>query len=104
MIGIGTWMCHVDTMLFKGDAKIKIYDNGGQYGFDLDVKDIDIPDIDVKDIVEDGDTLTATATTSMLPGKEIPITLTFDGDTVEGSLKVPFVGKVKLKNGRKIAD
>ena len=104
MIGIGTWMCHVDTMLFKGDAKIKIFDNGGQYGFDLDVKDIDLPDIAVKDIVEDGDTLTATAITSMLPGKEIPITLTFDGDTVDGSLKVPFVGKVKLKNGRKIAD
>ena len=104
MIGIGTWECHVDTMLFKGDARIKIFDNGGQYGFDLDVKDVDIPDLDVKDIVEDGDTLTATATTSMLPGKEIPISLTFDGDTVEGSLKVPFIGKIKLKNGKKIAD
>ena len=104
MIGIGTWLCHVDTKLFRGDAKIKIFDDGGKYGFDLDVNDLDIPDIAVKDIVEEGDTLTAVATTSMLPNKEIPITLTFDGDTVNGSLKVPFVGKVKLKNGKKIAD
>ena len=27
----------------------------------------------------------------------------FDGDTFEGVLKIPFVGKVKLKDGRRLA-
>ncbi len=102
MIGLGTWKFHVDTMLFKGDAIIKIFNNGGEYDFELDVKDVDIPDISVKDINEDGDTLTAVGSTSMLPGKDIPISLTFSGDTVTGFVKVPLIGKIKLKEGTRI--
>lgn len=39
----------------------------------------------------------------MLPGKDIVLNATFDGDTFEGVLKIPFVGKVKLKDGRRLA-
>ena len=47
--------------------------------------------------------VTVTVQTSMLPGKDIVLNATFDGDTFEGVLKIPFVGKVKLKDGRRLA-
>ena len=103
MIGIGTWQCSVDTMFFKGDATIKIFDNNGEYGFEISIPDVDIPEIEVKDIVEEGNTITATAQISLLPGKDISIYVEFEEDTFSGYLKIPFVGKVKLKNGKKVA-
>lgn len=89
-------------MMFRGTATLDIYDNNGEYGFDLDASGIDIPDVKVSKIVENGNTLEAVATTSALPGKEVPLSLEFDGDTVTGFLKVPFIGKVKLKDGKRI--
>lgn len=103
MIGIGKWVCHVDTMFFKGDARIRIFDDNGEYGFELSLPDMDIPEIVIKDVKEDGNTVTATATTDLLPGKDIGVKLTFDGDTFEGVLKVPFIGKIKLKDGKREA-
>ncbi|MCR5484744.1 MAG: hypothetical protein K6F09_04040 [Clostridiales bacterium] len=102
MIGLGKWLCHVNTMLFRGDAYITIFDDGGKYGFSLDVQGADIPGLNIKDVKEDGNTLTASAETSMLPGKEIPISLTFDGDTVSGTAKIPFIGNIKLKDGKRV--
>ncbi len=102
MIGLGKWSCRVDTMMFRGTAILSIYDNNGEYGFDLDASGIDIPEINVSDIVENGNTLEAVATTPLLPGKEVPITLEFDEDTFTGFLKVPLIGKVKLKDGKRI--
>lgn len=103
MIGLGTWKCHVDTMFFKGDAQINIFDNNGEYGFELDIPDMSVPDVQIKSITEDGNTLSAVANVDVLPGKDIEISLTFDGDTVNGMLKVPFLGKIKLKNGVRVA-
>ena len=57
----------------------------------------------VKEVKEDGTDVTVTVQTSMLPGKDIVLNATFDGDTFEGVLKIPFVGKVKLKDGRRLA-
>lgn len=103
MIGLGKWVCHVDTMFFKGDAYIRVFDNNGEYGFELSLPDMDIPEVVIKDVKEDGNTLTATANVDLLPGKDIDVRLTFDGDTFEGLLKVPFIGKIKLKDGRREA-
>ena len=47
MIGLGNWACNVNTMFFSGEAKIKIFDNNGSYGFELDVPGVTVPDIDV---------------------------------------------------------
>lgn len=101
MIGIGTWVCRVDTMFFKGNVKFKITDNSGKYGLDI-IMDGPVPKFEIKSIKEDGNTLRAIGAVEMLPGKEIESELTFNGDTFEGALKVPMLGKIKLKDGKKI--
>ena len=102
MIGIGKWACSVNTMFFSGDVEFDIFDNNGEYGFNIDIPGVKIPDIRVKEVEEDDDSITATVETSLLEGKDITLFVTIDGDTFDGYLKVPFFGKVKLKNGRKI--
>ncbi|MBQ2775728.1 MAG: hypothetical protein IJF40_07580 [Clostridia bacterium] len=104
MIGLGTWQCSVDTMFFSGTAEVRVFDNNGEYGFELKVPNVDIPKIDVKEVIEEGNTINAVATAALLPGKEINLSLEFDGDTFTGFVKVPFIGKVKIKDGKKIAD
>ena len=113
MIGIGNWGCHVDTMFFKGDVKFTITDNGGEYGFELHM-DGPIPEFQIKEIKEENDAyysqvmssvdLTAIANVEMLPGKDIDVALTFAGDTFNGVIKVPFLGKIKLNNGYRLAE
>lgn len=104
MIGLGKWACNVNTMFFSGEVKIKVFDDGGKYGFELDIPNVTIPDITVKDVKEDGDTVMAVAQTSLLPGKDVELTITFDGDNFDGFLKVPFLGKIKLKDGHRISE
>ena len=102
MIGLGKWACSVNTMFFSGDVEFEIFDNNGEYGFNIDIPGIKVPDIKVKEVDEDDDTITATVETSLLEGKDITLLVTIDDDTFDGYLKIPFFGKVKLKNGRKI--
>ena len=103
MIGLGKWVCNVSSMLFSGEVKMEIFDDNGSYGFKLDIPNVKIPDVTVKEVKEDGTDVTVTVQTSMLPGKDIVLNATFDGDTFEGVLKIPFVDKVKLKDGRRLA-
>lgn len=102
MIGLGKWVCHVDTMFFRGDATFNIFDDNGKYGFELSLPDMQVPEIEILNTVEDGNTLIATARTDLLPGKDIEVNMTFEGDTCNGLLKVPFIGKIKLKDGKRI--
>lgn len=102
MIGLGKWSVRVDTMFFRGEAFITIFDDNGKYGWELDVPGETLPDIEVKDVKEDGNTLTAVATTDLLPGKNIDLTAIFEGDTLIGMIKIPFIGKIKLKDGKRV--
>ncbi len=102
MIGLGKWACTVNTMFFSGEVKLNVFDNNGEYGFELDIPGVDIPDIEIKKVEEDEDTINAVVATSLLPGKDIEMSVTFDDDEFDGFLKIPFLGKVKLKDGRKI--
>ncbi len=62
MIGLGKWVCNVDSMFYRGEVFFTISDNNGQYAFDL----------------------------------------TFEtDDTFTGLVKIPFIGKIKLKDGRR---
>ncbi len=104
MIGIGKWSCHVDTMMFRGDVILTIADNDGAYAFSAEVPGVKLPEYSVTDIQEqeDGCTLTAVVKTPVLSGKDLPISITFDGDTCTGFAKVPLLGKMKFKNGTRI--
>lgn len=103
MIGLGTWEAAINTMIFRGTGRVTISDVNGEYDFKFELVGENLPDITVKDIEEDGDTLTAVGECEAFPGKEIPVSVTFDEDTFVGIFKLPFVGKIKL-NGHKIAD
>ena len=104
MIGLGKWACNVNTMFFSGEVKFTIFDNNGTYGFDLDIPGIQVPDVTVKEVKEDDDTIEAVVQTSLLPGKDIELVVTVDGDEFDGFLKIPFIGKVKFKDGHRIAE
>ncbi|MBQ8015204.1 MAG: hypothetical protein IJ264_03345 [Clostridia bacterium] len=103
MIGLGTWACNVNTMFFSGEAKIRVFDDNGNYGFELEVPGVTVPDITIKKIEEDDDTIYAVIQTSLLPDKDIELTVTFDGDEFDGFVKIPFLGKVKFKDGHRVA-
>lgn len=104
MIGIGTWKCHVDTMMFAGDIKFRVADNGGQYEPSV-LMDGPVPAYTIKSITEEnGDTLHIVANVEMLKNRDIEITVTFNGDTCTGFVKVPFLGKIKLENGVRIEE
>lgn len=103
MIGLGTWLCSVSTLFFSGDVELKIYDKNGEYGFKIFIPDFESPDISVKDVEEDEDTLIATVETSVLEGKDITLKFTFAEDTFDGFIKIPMLGKVKLKKCKRIS-
>ncbi len=104
MLGIGKWQAEVKNMFFSGKAILEIKDDGGKYGMNLELpdSDLEIPEINIISAEEDGSTLLAKAEVSLLPGKEIDVNITFDGDVCNGFLKVPFVGKIKISNAAKI--
>ncbi len=104
MIGLGKWACSVSTMFYTGEVKITVSDNNGSYGFEIGIPGVKIPDVTVRDVKIDGNTITAVAQTSILPGRDIELSINFNGDSFEGFAKVPVLGKVKLKNGRRIEE
>jgi len=102
MVGLGKWKFFVDTMFYRGDAVLTVGDKNGKYDISIDLPGIDVPDFTISDMQADGNTVTGNVQTSLLKGKDIPFSCTFDGDTANGFLKVPFMGKVALKEGKKI--
>ena len=106
MIGLGTWVTSVNMMIFKGDITVVIADKDGQYDIDFQLPD-KLKDVKIRtyDIVEEGNTLRGKGEITMLPGKELEAEVTFNGDTFEGMLRIPFMKRnIPLKNGHKIAD
>ena len=103
MVGIGTWSCRVDTMFFSGSGTIKVFDDNGKYGFNLDIPGVKVPDIEIKSVEENGNAVHAVVTSSVMPNKEMEIDVEFSDDTFTGFIKVPILGKVKLKDGKRIA-
>lgn len=100
MIGIGKWEASINTMLFRGTGRVTISDKNGQYDFKLEIVGEKVPAFRVTDVVEEGNTLRAVAESDMFKGKKIPVTATFDGDSVVGTAKLPFIGNIKLSGHR----
>ncbi len=100
MIGIGKWEASINTMLFRGTGRVTISDKNGQYDFKLEIVGENVPAFRVTDVVEDVNTLRAVAESDMFKGKKIPVTATFDGDSVVGTAKLPFIGNIKVSGHR----
>ncbi len=93
----------INNMFYKGDAVFGIICNDGKYGMEIDLEgaEFDMPvEIIEAEVVDT--TFIAKATTSLLPEKNIDITLTFEDDKCNGFLKIPFIGKIKIKDAVKV--
>ena len=101
MIGLGIWEVPVNSMFYKGTAKITVRDDGGKYGFDFEATGMKVPEIDILSIRTEGQTLYAEATSPMLKGKTLNAEITFSGDECTGVVKGPFGVKISI-NGKKI--
>ncbi len=101
MIGLGVWEVPVNSMFFKGTAKITVSDNNGEYDFRLEIPGFDIPEMDISNLEVNGNTVSADATCDMLKGQKLHADVTFAETTCEGVLKGPMGIKIKL-NGTKI--
>lgn len=97
----GKWSCTVDSMLFRGEATVNIFEKDGAYDFELEISGIDIPEYTVKSVDVSDDHLKAVINIAML-GKDAELDIDFDDDSFAGFLKIPFIGKIKLKNGHRI--
>ena len=104
MIGIGKWLCKVNSMFYRGEVTLNIADNNGEYDITLEIDaDFDMPDYKIYDVTTEGNTVTAKAEVSLLPGKVVDVSFSIENDVLTGVLKVPFMGKIKVTDGHKIA-
>ena len=105
MLGIGTWEFPVNMMGFNGMVQMEIIDNGGKYGFALRVPGQQryVPPVAVRSVRQNGSTLHIVARIPQFPGRDIPVSVTFNGDRASAVVKAPFVGTIRLPNGRRIA-
>ncbi len=101
MLGLGVWEVPVNSMLFKGTAKITVIDNNGEYDFKFEVPGFNVPEMDISNLKINGNTLSADATCDMLKGKMLHTEVTFSEDTCTGVIKGPMGVKIKV-NGKKV--
>ena len=104
MIGLGRWTGTIETSMISGNAVVEITDNNGEYAFSVETDSIKtIPNFTVYDIVESGNTLSGKADIEIMGKVSVQIFVEFTSDTTfKGYIKVPFFGKIEIKNGKKI--
>lgn len=103
MIGLGKWTGEIETSMISGSAIVEIRDNNGEYDFSVTVPSLEkLPNFKVYDIVEDGNCLSGKAEIDLMGKMKVDISVEINNDTFTGYIKVPFLGKIEIKNGRKI--
>ncbi len=103
MIGLGIWTGEIDTSILSGSATVEIKDNNGEYDFSVTVPSLKkIPNFRVFDIVEEGNMLSGKAEIDLMGKMIVDVCVEINGDTFTGYFKVPFIGKIEIKNGKKI--
>ncbi len=101
MVGLGKWVCTVDSMLFRGEVTVNILEKNGEYDFELELPGVDIPEYTIKSIEVTDDSLSAVVSIAML-GKDAQLDIDFDEDSFTGILKLPLIGKIRLKDGHRV--
>ena len=103
MIGLGKWTGEIETSLISGSAIVEICDNNGEYDFSVTVPSLKkLPNFKVYDIIEDGNRLSGKAEIELMGKMNVDISVEINGDSFTGYLQVPFLGKIEIKNGKKI--
>lgn len=104
MIGLGKWIGEIETSLLSGSATVTISDNNGEYAFFVETESIKtIPNFTVYDIVESDNTLSGKANVEIMGKMTVEVFVEFTSDsTFIGYIKVPILGKIEIKNGKKI--
>lgn len=103
MIGLGKWTGEIETTMISGSAIVEISDNNGEYDFSVTVPAMKkLPNFKVYDIVEDGNRLSGKAEIDLMGKMNVNISVEINGDTFTGYIQVPFLGKIEIKNGKKI--
>lgn len=103
MIGLGKWTGDIETSMISGSAMVEITDNNGEYDFSVTVPSLKkLPNFRVYDIKENGNCLSGKAEIELMGKMNVDVVVEINGDTFTGYIKVPFFGKVEIKNGRKI--
>ena len=103
MIGLGKWGCDINNLVYSGKVEIDISDDNGAYRFDLKLQDFDVPHYQVKEVKEEGDDTLIIRVMVPMIAKEVELTVTFTDDTFSGMAKIPLLGKVRFKDGYRIA-
>lgn len=103
MIGLGKWTGDIETSTISGSAFVEITDNNGEYNFLVTVPSLQkLPDFRVYDIKEKDNRLSGKAEINLMGKITVDVVVEINGDTFTGYIKVPFFGKIEIKNGRKI--
>ncbi len=100
MLGLGKWEVPVNTMFFKGTAKITVTQDNGKFDFKFEVPGFDVPQMDISNLKIDGDFLSADATCEMLKGKMLHTEVTFYENTCKGFVKGPMGIKININGTR----
>ena len=103
MLGLGKWKFKMDTMFYRGDVLLIVSEKDGEYDINIELTDMNIPEFSYEKLEAEGNTVTGIAHTDLLKGKDIPFSITFEDGVANGFLKIPFMGKIKLKDGVNIA-
>lgn len=102
MIGLGKWAGDIETRMFSGSAVVDITENNGAYNFNISVPDVEkLPDFTVYDVREEGSRLSGKAKIQLMGTMVVDIWAEFHGDTFDAEIKVPFLGVIPIKNGRR---
>lgn len=103
MIGLGKWTGEINTSMISGNAIVEITDNNGEYDFSVTVPSLKkLPNFRVYEVKEIGNQLSGKAEIDLMGKMIVDVHVEINGDTFTGYLKVPFLGKIEIKNGKKI--
>lgn len=103
MIGLGKWTGNIETSIISGSAIVEITDKNGEYDFNVTVPSFKkLPNFTVYDIKENGNQLSGKAEIDLMGKMKVDVCVEINGDTFTGYIKVPFFGKIEIKNGRRI--
>ncbi|MBQ7580820.1 MAG: hypothetical protein IJU39_05890 [Clostridia bacterium] len=102
MIGLGTWKCTINHSFYSGGATLVIREKDGEYDFVATLDDDStMPAYTVSNVTENGNRLEGEIKIKLIPMK-MKFRAEFNGDRMNGTITIPFVGEVTLEDAVKV--